>query len=98
MRRGAGVRLRQPAEPGNIAGQLDDPLVVDVVQHSNEVSGRPLQSPLATAFHSPIYGRERRKYSPAVSQGQLKRANNWAVLVLGLWDSGVRRQSRPVCR
>src|SRR5450631_4243177 len=85
MRRGARVRRGQPSEPGDIAGQFDDPLVVDVVQHSNEVSGRALQSPLATALRSPIYGPERRKYSPAVSRGQLKRANNSAALVLGLW-------------
>src|SRR5665647_896377 len=36
MRRGAGVRCVQPSEPGDIAGQFDDPLVVDVVQHKLE--------------------------------------------------------------
>src|ERR1700678_1144083 len=30
---GAGVRCGQPSKPGYIAGQFDDALVVDVVQH-----------------------------------------------------------------
>ena len=33
MGRGAGVGGGQPSEPGDIAGQFDDALVVDVVQH-----------------------------------------------------------------
>src|SRR4051794_29253172 len=59
MRRGAGIGGVKPAEPGDIAGQLDDALVVNVVQHKREVSawGRIApRSPLATAFHGPIYG------------------------------------------
>src|SRR3954454_24061146 len=33
VRRGTGVGIGQPTEPWNIAGELDDALVVDVVQH-----------------------------------------------------------------
>src|SRR5258708_4331058 len=39
MRRGAGVGGGKAAEAGDIAGQFDDALVVDVVQHKIEVSG-----------------------------------------------------------
>src|SRR5205085_11210457 len=30
---GAGIGVRQPPQPGDIAGQFDDALIVDVVQH-----------------------------------------------------------------
>ena len=55
MRGGAGVGGGQPAKPGDIAGQFDDALVVDVVQHKIEVSGWPiaLRSPLAAAVQQP---------------------------------------------
>src|SRR5690242_10983674 len=33
---GGGIRVRQPSEARNIPGQLDDPLVIDVVQHVME--------------------------------------------------------------
>src|SRR5258705_3935922 len=68
MRRGAGVGGGEASEPGYVAGQLDDALVVDVVQHKIEVSDSPARSPLATAGGSPIYGWTWRKYSPAVSR------------------------------
>src|ERR1700704_6123794 len=38
MRRGAGIGVGEASDPGDIAGQFDDPLVVDVVQHKIEVS------------------------------------------------------------
>src|SRR6266404_5419133 len=38
MRRSAGIGCGQSAEPGNVAGQFDDALVVNVVQHKIEVS------------------------------------------------------------
>src|SRR5258708_39553750 len=41
MRRGAGVGGGEASEPGYVAGQFDDALVVDVVQHKIEVSGSP---------------------------------------------------------
>src|ERR1700676_2777814 len=74
MRRGAGVGSGQPSEPGDIAGQFDDPLVVDVVQHKIEASGRLVRSPLAAALHGPIYGRKWRKYSPAASPSRAEMA------------------------
>src|SRR6201995_4544 len=39
MRRRAGIGPIQPSEPGDIAGQFDDPLVVDVIQHRMGLSG-----------------------------------------------------------
>src|SRR5437764_7500716 len=36
---GAGVGVAEPAETGDIAGQFDDALVVDVVQHRRKVPG-----------------------------------------------------------
>src|SRR5882757_2962683 len=69
MRRGAGVGGGEASEPGYVAGQLDDALVVDVVQHRIEVSGSLARSLLATAGDSPIYGWKWRKYSPSVSLG-----------------------------
>ena len=35
MRRGAGVGVGKAADPGDIAGEFDDSLVVDVVQHGS---------------------------------------------------------------
>src|ERR1700687_4578068 len=95
MRRGAGVGGGEASEPRYVAGQFDDALVVDVVQHKIEVSDSPARSPLATAGDSPIYGWKWRKYSPAVSLGGTEIAANSAAMVLGLWDSGVRRQAAP---
>src|SRR3569623_1260002 len=33
VRRGGCIGIGQPAQTGDVAGQLDDPFVVDVVQH-----------------------------------------------------------------
>src|ERR1700687_3689932 len=97
MRRGAGIGVGEASEPGDIAGQFDDPLVVDVVQHKIQISASgaiALRSPLATAAHRPIYGWKWRKYSPVVSSAVRNRTNSAAVVSL-MWDSGVRRQTAP---
>ena len=33
MRGGTGIRCVKPSQPGDVAGQFDDALVVDVVEH-----------------------------------------------------------------
>src|ERR1700692_2999086 len=66
MCRGAGVGRGKASPPGAVAGQFDDTLVVDVVQHKIEVSCSPARSLLAATVRSPIYGGVWRKYSPAV--------------------------------
>src|SRR5450631_487813 len=35
---GAGVRIGQPTQPGNIPGQLQNPAIVDLVQHGLKVA------------------------------------------------------------
>src|ERR1700678_4210929 len=45
MRGGAGVGGGQPSQPGDVAGQFDDPLVVNVVQHKIVVSAWPSDRP-----------------------------------------------------
>ena len=47
---GAGVGVGEAAEPGDIAGQFDDPLVVDVVQHEIEVPGGGRERPWRLGF------------------------------------------------
>src|ERR1700704_2828602 len=42
---GAGVGISEAAEAGDIAGQFDDALVVDVVQHRIEVPDYPWDRP-----------------------------------------------------
>ncbi len=56
VRHGAGVGVGKPSEPRDIAGQFDDALVVDVVQHKIEASGLPWRPPLAAALRKSIYG------------------------------------------
>src|SRR5437016_3948307 len=51
---GAGIGVGQPAQPGDIAGQFDDALVVDVVQHAGRSPGRPGASALG-GWVSPSY-------------------------------------------
>src|SRR5258708_24406697 len=64
---GAGGGVGEPAQTGDIAGQFDGALVVNVVQHRSGPRGRGAEAPLAAGFHRPIYGRQWRKYSPAMS-------------------------------
>src|SRR3977135_4629586 len=45
MRRGAGIGSGEASKPGYIAGQFDDALVVDVVQHRIEVPGSRCERP-----------------------------------------------------
>ena len=73
MRGGAGVGRGEPSEPGYIAGQFDDALVVDVVQHKIEVSRLPAATALGERGLQALYmGWQRRKYSPAISLRRLK--------------------------
>ena len=70
MRGGAGVGGGQAAEPGDIAGQFDDALVVDVVQHKIEVSGFE---------RSPLAGRITALYMAAMAEiqsGHFRRLNS----------------------
>src|SRR5205085_12451040 len=103
MRGGTGVRVGEAAEARNIAGEFDDPLVVNVVQHRAKSSIPPRGAPLAAPVHSPIYVPERRKYSPAVPRPMRDLQGKSPVAVLGLpgntRDSGVRRaRSAPSAR
>ena len=94
MRRGAGVGRGEPSEPGDIAGQFDDALVVNVVQHKIEVSGSP--GAIALGERGP------RSYiwveAAEIQSGRFRRRRNEtnsAAVVLALWYSGVRRQAAP---
>src|SRR5262245_58641492 len=83
VRAGAGMGIGEAAQARDIAGQLNDPLVVDVVQHRSKSSVPPRGAPLAASVHSPIYVPERRKYSPAVRRPMRDLQGNYPVAVLG---------------
>ena len=94
MRGGAGVGCGEPSQPGDIAGQFDDALVVDVVQHKVEVSGLPAAIALGERGLRPYIWAAMAE----IQSGRLPAAEmeaNSAAMVLELWDSGVRRQTAP---
>src|ERR1700748_3545615 len=94
MRGGTGIRCVKPSQPGDVAGQFDDALVVDVVQHGINGLRRAGQAPLASAPLSPIYGWQWWKKSPATDSAARNRTKP-AVGVLLSCYSGVRRQAAP---
>src|SRR5882757_5819096 len=65
----AGIRVRKPPEARNIAGQFDDPLVVDVVQHVMEsnTSGpdRPWRAPSTVLYRVVTGGKTVRRSAGA---------------------------------
>src|SRR5450631_1869224 len=101
MRRGAGVGRVQPAEPGYIAGQFDDALVVDVVEHRMGVSGlrgnrawKRSWRPLSVALYMVRKGGN--TVQPFPMAARIEACSAAAVLVF--WDSGVRRRAAPSAR
>src|SRR3981081_1664263 len=94
MRRGAGVGGGEASEPGYVAGQFDDALVVDVVQHKIEVSAPRRERPWRGGRQSYIWVEMAEIQSVRFPRWSEIEANSAAV-VLKLWDSGVRRHAAP---
>ena len=95
---GAGVGVGQPADAGDIARQLEDPLVVDVVQHEIRCPGRRSERPWRLGFtvlYMDSNGGKTARRSPTA-------ARIWntgsAAGVLFDRDSGARRPPAPSAR
>src|SRR5256885_3372912 len=93
---GAGGGGGEAAEAGDIARQFDDPLVVDVIQHENRCPGRRSERSWRLGFIVLYMDRNGGKTARPFAEGgrTCKPARPRAFYG---WDSGVRRQYRPVC-
>src|SRR4051794_2508729 len=100
MGRGTCIGVRKPTEARNIAGQLDNALVVDVVQHVMEsnASGRdrPWRAPSRVLYRGGTGGKT------VQQSGGVIQKHAAAVRVVGLFAETIlfRRPAacRPVCR
>ena len=90
---GAGVGCGQPSEPGDIAGQFDDALVVDVVQHKIGVPGYGL----GDGGLPPYIWTERAEIQSGRFSAVVRKKSSFGCR--GVSIVGLRRPaaSRPVC-
>ena len=86
---GAGVGVGKPAQAGDIPGQFDDPLVVDVVQHVMR-SRATRRTALAAGFMV-LY----MEGMAEIQSGSSRRSNGASLPAVLIWDSGVRRHHPP---
>src|ERR1700734_1882881 len=95
MCRGTGVGGGEPSEPGDVAGQFDDALVVNVVQHrsiSRALDVITLPIALGDRVSQPYIWLEMAEIQSGHFIRARRNPNHSPHLVLELWDSGVRRR------